>query len=320
MAFSNVLPDPVNKITAAGVYDNSTGTAGPGFSAINFRSVRDTQVSRTLSGRGVTRSSGSQHWEFDIKYNPLTRAEFAPVNGFLMSRNGRRSPFYVALPQYASSQDSTFAATAAAYPIYLQTAVSAGATSITVKHLSMSGSPKVDDMFTITDPTDTNHVKAYIITRVETDTVYETAGLATTQKRIHFTPPLTRDVAIGLTNITTNTATAATDVFTTSAAHGLIVGQQVRAISGLTGGLTADAVYWIKTTPLTTSFTLAPTSALATTVDLTNTTNTTFTPSPTLVVFTNPRIRCILKSDIQEYDLQTNNLFQFGLSLEEILP
>lgn len=320
MAFSNVLPDPVNKITDAGVYDNSTGTAGPGFAALNFRSVRDTQVSRTISGRGVPRSTGAQHWEFDIKYNPLTRSEFEPVSSFLMSRNARRSAFYVALPQYASSRDSTFAATAAAYPIYVQTAASAGATSITVKHLSMSGSPKPGDMFTITDPNDTNHVKAYLITRVETDTVYETAGLASTQKRIHFAPPLTRDVAVGLTQFTTATATAATDVFTTASAHGLSVGQQVRAISGLTGGLTADAVYWVKTTPLTTSFTLAPTSALASTVDLTNTTNTTFTPTPTLVVFTNPKIRCILKTDIQEYDLETNNLYQFGLSLEELLP
>jgi hypothetical protein len=320
MAFSNVLPDPVNKITDAGVYDNSTGTAGPGFASVNFRSVRDTQVSRTQSGRGVPRSFGTQYWEIDIKYNPLTRDEFAPVDSFLMSRNGRRTAFYVALPQYASSRSSTFAATALAYPIYLQTAASAGATNITVKHLSMSGSPKPGDMFTITDPTDTNHVKAYKITRVETDTVYETAGLATTQKRIHFTPPLVRDTAIGLANITTATATAATDVFTTSPAHGLVVGQQVRAISGLTGGLTADAVYWVKTTPLTTSFTLSPTSDLATTVNLTNSTNSVFTPTPTLVVFTNPKIRCILKSDIQEYDLQTNNLYQFGLSLEEILP
>lgn len=320
MAFSNVLPDPVNKITDAGVYDNSTGTAGPGFASVNFRSQRDTQVARTISGRGVPRSSGTQYWEIDIKYNPLTRDDFEPVYSFLLSRNGRRSAFYVALPQYASSRSSTFAATAAAHPIYLQTAASAGASSITIKHLNMSGSPKPGDMFTLTDPTDVNHVKAYRITRVETDTVYETAGLASTQKRIHFTPPLVRDTAIGLPNITTSTATAATDVFTTATAHGLVVGQQVRAISGLTGGLTADAVYWVRTTPLTTSFTLAPTSALATTVDLTNTTNTTFTPTPTLPVFTNPKIRVILKSDVQEYDLQTNNLFQFGLSLEEILP
>ena len=320
MAFSNVLPDPVNKITDAGVYDNSTGTAGPGFASVGFRSVRDTQVSRTLSGRGVPRSAGSQHWELDITYNPLTRDEFEPVSTFLFSRNGRRSAFYVALPQYASSRDSTFAATAAAYPIFLQTAASAGDSHFIIKHLNMAGSPKPGDMFTITDPTDINHVKAYLITRVETNTVYESAGLVSTQKRIHFTPPLTRNTEIGLANITTSSVNTATDTFTTAAAHGLAIGQQIRAISGITTGITADAVYWVKTVPSSTTFTLAPTSALATTVDLTTTTNTTFTPTPTLVVFTNPKIRCILKSDVQEYDLQTNNLYQFGLSLEEILP
>jgi len=314
MAFSNVLPDPVNKITDAGVYDNSTGTAGPGFASVSFSSQRDTQVSRTLSGRGVPRSSGSQHWGIDIKYNPLTRAEFEPVYSFLLSRNGRRSAFYVALPQYASSRSSTFAATAAAYPIYLQIAASAGASSITVKHLSMVGSPKYGDMFTLTDPTDTNHVKAYRITRVETDTVYETAGLASTQKRIHFTPPLVRDTAIGLTNITTTSV--ASNTFTLSA-HGLAVGQMLRLISGGTG-LTTDQIYYVIASGFTTS-----TFKVSTTLGgsaATVTSNAVFTPTPTLPVFTNPKIRVILKSDVQEYDLQTNNLFQFGLSLEELLP
>ena len=313
MAFSNVLPDPVNKITDAGVADSGIGTAGPGFASVNFRSQRDTQLSRTLSGRGVPRSSGSQAWEIDIKYNPLTRDEFEPVYSFLLSRNGRRSAFYVALPQYASSRSSTFAATAAAYPIYLQTAASAGASSIIIKHLSMAGSPKPGDMFTLTDPTDTNHVKAYRITRVETDTVYETAGLANTQKRIHFTPPLTRDTAIGLTNITTTSV--ATNIFTL-AAHGLAVNQMLRLISG-GSGLTVDQIYYVKTAPSSSTFTVSATLGGATS---TVTTNAVFTPTPTLPVFTNPKIRCVLKSDVQEYDLQTNNLFQFGLSLEELLP
>ena len=314
MAFSNVLPDPVNKITDAGVYDNSTGTAGPGFAGVTFRSVRDTQVSRTQSGRGVPRSFGTQYWEVDIKYNPLTRDEFAPVDSFLMSRNARRTAFYVALPQYASSRSSTFAATALAYPIYLQTAASAGATNITVKHLNMSGSPKPGDMFTITDPTDTNHVKAYKITRVETDTVYETAGLDSTQKRIHFTPPLVRDTAIGLSNITTTSV--ASNTFTL-AAHGLAIGQMLRLISGGTG-LTVDQIYYVIASGFTTgAFKVSATSGgSAATV----TSNAVFTPTPTLPVFTNPKIRCILKGDVQEYELQTNNLYQFGLSLEEILP
>jgi hypothetical protein len=203
--------------------------------------------------------------------------------------------------------------------VYIQTALAAGASSMTVKHLSLSGSPKPGDMFTITDPTNTNHVKAYKITRVESDTVYETAGLASTQRRIHFHPPLTHAVEIGLPAITTTAVNASTETFTL-AAHGLSVGQEVRAISGLTGGLTADTVYYVIADGFTTGAFKISTTALGSAVNLTNTTNTTFRPSPTKPVFTNPKIRCITKSDVHEYDLNTNNLYQFGLSLEEILP
>lgn len=319
MAFSNILPDPVNKITDAGVYDNSTGTAGPGFASVGFRGVGETQVSRTRSGRGITRSQSLHYWELDIKYNPMTRANFEPVNSFLLARNPRKDPFYVALPQYASSRDSTWAATVLAQPVYIETALAAGASSMLVKHLSLSGSPKPGDMFTITDPTNTNHVKAYKITRVESNTVYETAGLASTQRRIHFHPPLTHAVEIGLPAITTTSVDSGTETFTLTA-HGLAVGQELRAISGLTGGLTADAVYYVIAAGFTSSTFRIATSAGGSALNLTSTTNTTFRPTPTKPVFTNPKIRCITKSDVHEYDLNTNNLYQFGLSLEEILP
>lgn len=319
MAFSNILPDPVNKITDAGVYDNSTGTAGPGFASAALRSVGETQVSRTRSGRGVQRAQSLHYWECDIKYNPMTRDEFAPVDSFLLSRNARKTPFFIALPQYASSRDSTWASTVSTYPVYVETAASAGDTVLTIKHLSLSGSPKPTDMITITDPTDTNHTKMYKITRVESNTVFETAGLASTQRRIHIHPPLARDVAIGLPAITTTSVDTGTETFTLTS-HGLSVGQEVRAISGLTGGLTVDAVYYVIAAGFTANAFRISTTAGGSAINLTNTTNTTFRPSPTKPVFTNPMIRCILKTDVHEYDLQTNNLFQFGLSVEEIQP
>lgn len=236
MAFSNILPDPVNKITNAGVYNNSTGTAGPGFASVSLRSVRDTQVSRTISGRGITRSQGSQYWDLDIQYNPLTRAEFEPVYSFLLSRNGRKSPFFVALPEYASPQNAAFAAFVASNTP-TATAQAAGASNIIISHASIAGDPSPGDLFTISDSSNTNHTKAYRVTRSENATVFETAGLGATQRRIHFVPPLSRAVASGAS-----------------------------------------------------------------------------------VIFKDPKIRCILKSDVQEYSLGVNNLFQFGLSLEEIQP
>ena len=42
--------------------------------------------------------------------------------------------------------------------------------------------------------------------------------------------------------------------------------------------------------------------------------------SNSTVVYTNPLIRVINTKDVLEYDLGTNNLFQFSLSLEEAQP
>ena len=242
MPFSNILPDPVNKITNAGVTDNSTGTAGPGFASVSLKSVRDTQVSRTISGRGITRSQGSQNFEINIDYNPMSRTEFEPVFSFLLSRNARRTPFFVQLPQYAAPRSSTWATFAGANVITTSANNNAGSTNMLVTNASMvalSGDPSPGDMFTVTDSANTNHTKSYLITRVENSTVYESGGgaVAVNSRRIHFIPPLTR-----------------------------------------------------------------------------------YTTSGSVVNFIAPKVRCILKNDLQEYSLSTNNLFQFSLSLEEIQP
>ena len=43
-------------------------------------------------------------------------------------------------------------------------------------------------------------------------------------------------------------------------------------------------------------------------------------PDNKALVLTNPKIRVRLVDDVQEYSLGTNNLYQFGLQLEEALP
>ena len=312
MAFSNILPDPVNKITNAGVYDNTTGTAGPGFASVSLKSVRDTQVSRTVSGRGVTRSNGGQYWEVDINYHPMTRAQFEPVYSFLLSKNGRRDAFYVALPEYSAPRNPNFAACAATYPIYVDLDALANVSSLTISHPNMTGDPAPGDLFNISDANNINHTKAYRVTRSENISVYETAGLSSTQRRIWFTPPLARTTLKGLPEITT---TGVASNVLTKASHGLSPGQQVRLISGGTG-LVTNSVYYVL-------YLSADTFSLSATIGgtaLAVTSNATLMPSPTLVVFTSPKIRCILKTDVQEYSLNTNNLFNFSLSVEEIQP
>ena len=239
--FSNILPDPVNKIDTAGV-SNSSGSEGPGFASVKFRSNRQVQVSRTISGRGVMASPGFHIWEFDINYNPLTRAEFEPVSTFLETREGRLRPFFVILPQHNKPQNPLFNTYCSANTI-TSAQVPAGATSFIITGTDMTealaGNPTPGDFINIEDPADVNHVKAYKITRVETNEYYRagTVQPAINQRRIHVTPALARNVSSGA-----------------------------------------------------------------------------------VVSFINPKFRVIQKGDTLEYDLNTDNLYQFSLSLEEVLP
>lgn len=238
--FSDLLPDPNNKINAAGATDNTGGSAGPGFAKVKFSSQNQTQVARTISGRGVTASPGYHMWSFDISYNPLTREEFEPVSAFLEGRRGRLKPFYVILPQHSRPQNSSFRTLCEGNlnAITVSGAHNAGAQNLMINGVS-SGTPKIGDFFTITDPSDTNHKKAYKIVRVEDSTTYQTGTTAptSTQRRIWTQPALSRAVTSG-----------------------------------------------------------------------------------SVVNFVDPKFRVIQKGDTFEYDLDTDNLYQFSLSLEEILP
>lgn len=231
-SFSDLLPDPNNKINNAGAVD-ATGTAGPGFAKIKFTSENTTQVSRTISGRGVTASPSYHKWSFDISYNPMTRSEFDPVASFLESRRGRLNPFYVILPQHAAPKDSAFAANT-----LTASATVAGSPTLMINGVN-TGEPSPGDFFTITDSADVNHKKAYKVLRVETASTYQTGTTAptSTQRRLWTQPPITRAVSAGST-----------------------------------------------------------------------------------VTFVNPKFRVTQKGDTLEYDLDTDNLYQFSLSLEETLP
>ena len=82
-SFANRLPDPAFKITEAGENANS-GDAGPGFASVKFSSEQPISVSRTNSGRVITRAIVSHKWKINITYNPMTRNEFEPVYNFLL--------------------------------------------------------------------------------------------------------------------------------------------------------------------------------------------------------------------------------------------
>ena len=202
MAFQNILPDPNNYISYSGSTSNSAPGAalGPGFTSVKFTANQPTMMTRTNSGRVITRSVAAHSWDIDISYNSLTRAEFEPVFSFLMSRNGKLNPFFIELPQYLAAQDSTFAASVISNPpttsvkIAEGSAVPAGRTYFRTSYTG-SGTPRQGDIFTISDASNSVHTKAYMVTRVETSTDYNTAFDASTnpgsnQFRLHFSPPL----------------------------------------------------------------------------------------------------------------------------------
>lgn len=216
VAYQNILPDPNNKISRSGGSVNAVGTGdidsrlGPGFASVKFSTKQPIMMSRTNSGRVVTRSIAAHSWNISISYNPLTREEFEPVFAFLLSY-GRLNPFFVSLPQYLESRESDFAAANPAKELTTAEGASIPAGRTYMK-CSWTGSgaeyPAVGDMFTITDPGNSNSFKAYMVTRFESALDRNTAFDATTLPpgsaaaspvRIHFNPPLVSAVSNGST-------------------------------------------------------------------------------------------------------------------------
>ena len=243
----NTLPDPDNRISYAGDTKsaNSGSAFGPGYASVQLTSEQKNLRDRTNSGRVLARSIAAHKWKVSIRYNPMTQTQFDPIYAFLINRRGAVNPFFVQLPQYNAPRDSNFntwsnASTSNRLSVDGSSAIEGGITSALISKAGYSntsnGTPRPGDLFTINDSTNSNHLKAYMVTRVETSSDYQsgTSQPGSTQVRLHFTPGLSRRI-----------------------------------------GATAE-----------------------------------FT-------FTNPKIRVVLANDVQQYSLNTNNLYEYSLSLEE---
>ena len=191
-AFANRLPDPAFGVDEAGQNVNSTANFGPGFASVTFSKEQPTMMSRTNSGRVVSRSIVGEKLNIAITYNPLTRAQFEPVYSFLSEKKGRLKPFFVSLPQYADAQDSTYSGT-----LTVDGAYAAGKDNFLADHSSLTGTPKRGDTFTITDSANSNHTKLYTVTRVQTNSDYYSGESqpSANQYRIYCQPNLVYSVA-----------------------------------------------------------------------------------------------------------------------------
>ena len=214
-SFQNILPDPTNTVSrsgdSGGYGDSKTiGKSGPGFTSVKFNAKQPVMMNRTNSGRVITRAVAAHSWNIDISYNNLTREQFEPVFAFLMAQNGRLNPFLIELPQYLASRDSDFhTATSGGTLLTIDEASSIPA-GRTYFRTSWTGAttalPAVGDIFTVTDSGNTNHTKAYMLTRVETIGDYNSALDSNTNPttspfrvRIHFSPSLVISTSNGAT-------------------------------------------------------------------------------------------------------------------------
>ena len=205
-SFLDILPDPVNPIGPGGqaLATGSGGTAGPGFASVTFTSEAPIQLSRTNSGRVLTRSIAGHKWTINVEYNPMTREDFEPIYSFLLERNGRLNPFFIKLPQQATSRNTAFTTHEGSNAITTATTGSAGAGYILQAGHSTTEAtqPQPGDMFTITDTNDSLHTKAYRVTRTMSNTTYNSAlhsQPTTAQRIVYFTPHLQRSVSSGAT-------------------------------------------------------------------------------------------------------------------------
>ena len=70
------------------------------FTTINLKSNQKTLFSETDSGKTFRRQIQGQHFSFTIQYQPMTRADFAPIQAFIMKQRSRKEDFTVTFPSY----------------------------------------------------------------------------------------------------------------------------------------------------------------------------------------------------------------------------
>ena len=347
--YQDTLPDPNNLISTAGANDG-TGSTGPGYSAVDLISDQKTILSRTNSQRVSARSIAGHKWNIDIKYNPMTLAEFNPIYTFLLQRNGAIHPFYVSLPQYRTPQDSTFStfvnpATANnvnLFPDVNPTQGTAGSTSLLLRGRRDGITGALTDTFNVSAPSGTTYTGG---------TYTNVAG--TTQN----------GSGTGATfNITTTAGTSAPTVKLANPGSGYTGQMSILIGNTLVGASQSLTINGLNTTdentynwrghgapsvgdlfPVKDSKASNHTKAYMVTrvetndhydSDLTQPANhqvrITFTPGLTkditasgfpsdsdTFVFYDPKIRVVMPKALQKYSLNTENLYKIALKLEE---
>lgn len=310
-SFSDLLPDPNNKINTAGAVD-AAGTAGPGFAKVKFTSDNTTQVSRTISGRGVTASPSYHKWSFDITYNPMTRDEFDPVASFLESRRGRLSPFYVILPQHSSPKNSAFNTYVSSRLLNI-TSISATGTAVTLNFTAQAAIPF---------PTGTV-IRVEGVTPAGYNGIYTATGGTTSSVTFASTTTGAMTIAGTINGVTAAVTSAGSSTLMINCAATSSGNPSPGDFFTISDPTDSNHKKVYKVIRVETN----DTYQIGTTQPTVNQRRVHVQPPITRAItagsgvnFINPKFRVVQKGDSLEYDLDTDNLYQFSLSLEEILP
>ena len=125
-----------------------------GFNTAEFRSSDRTLVDEMYSGQVNVRKVAAQFYQCTLRYNKLTRAEFAPINAFIESLRGQYTPFDIILPDISSIQGS-----GGGTPLVAGASQTGLTLDIDGASLSTSGWMKANDVFRLA-----GHNKVYRLT------------------------------------------------------------------------------------------------------------------------------------------------------------
>ena len=158
---------------------SGTFPASPVASSASISSQQNTIVSTTTSGRRQARQIDGQRFRMTISFPPMSRAEFAPINAFIMKQRSQLESFTYSPPTVSTTLG------VATGVIRNDGIVSAGATSCTIDGManSTSGVFKAGDYFRFTGQT-----KVYMI-------VADVSSNGSGSGTLTFEPPLRTAVA-----------------------------------------------------------------------------------------------------------------------------
>ena len=280
ITYQNRLPDPSTAIGNAGQVG---GTAGPGFASMQLTSSSPVMQTRTNSGRLVSRSVVGHKWSVAINYNPMTREEFEPIQNFLLNTRGGLKAFFLSLPQNNVPQLAAFATYAASNVLSTHTESS---------NLIPGNSYKINTV-------GTTNFQSIGAENSSVGTVFTATGAGAGSGTVIATAGSTSIMADGF-GTTVGRDPRPGDMFTISDAND-------------TSHLKMYKVTQVETNTVYNSTRPAATERIIH-----------FMPglqkqtlNNSVLNFHNPLMRVVLASDVQQYDLNTNNLYSFSLKLEE---